>query len=186
MASEPDHSISIRFVPGFVAKNQPLESQAPPVFIRSLTAILGPDDEDRKLCPVRALREYRRRTKPFRPAKSRLFLSYQKPTKEISCASISRWLRSVIRSAYQADGEGAVSMPSGPRAHEIRAWASSLAWAHNVQISKIMDAAYWFNQGTFLDFYLRDVSRLNDDGSRGISSAVVAQQVLSSSTGSSH
>ena len=92
----------------------------------------------------------------------------------------------MIRSAYQADGEGAVSMPSGPRAHEIRAWASSLAWAHNVQISKIMDAAYWFNQGTFLDFYLRDVSRLNDDGSRGISSAVVAQQVLSSSTGSSH
>ena len=42
-----------------------------------------------------------------------------------------------------------------------------------------MEAAYWFNNGTFIEFYLREVSKLNEDGSRGISAVVAAQQQLS-------
>ena len=180
IASEADGSVSIRFVTGFLAKNQPSSTQSPPIFIKPLTSILASDDEDRKLCPVRALREYRSRTKSYRSAENkRLFLSCQSHHKDVGCATVSRWLRNTIKAAYvSADGNAA--LPDNFRAHEIRAWAASLAWAHNIQISKIMDAAYWYNNGTFLDFYLRDTSRLNEDGSRGISSAVVAQQAITS------
>ena len=66
------------------------------------------------------------------------------------------------------------------RVHEIRAWASSLAFAHSIRLSAILESAFWKSQGTFIDFYLRDVSRLREDGSRGIQSLVAAQSVLSS------
>ena len=66
------------------------------------------------------------------------------------------------------------------RAHEIRAWATSLAFAHSLPLATIMEAAFWKSQGTFIDFYLRDVSRLREDGARGIQSLVAAQSVLSS------
>ncbi|XP_076440473.1 uncharacterized protein LOC143279970 isoform X2 [Babylonia areolata] len=46
------------------------------------------------------------------------------------------------------------------------------------RLPDIMDAAYWKNPATFIDFYLRDVACLRDDGSRGIASVVVAQQAI--------
>ena len=98
-------------------------------------------------------------------------------TRDISVATISRWLRNVIRRAYVSSGTS--PSPSDYRTHEIRAWASSMAWAHNVSLNNIMDAAYWLISGTFIQFYLREVSRLNQDCSCGISSVVVAQQAIS-------
>ena len=96
---------------------------------------------------------------------------------DISKATLSRWLKNVIKAAYASPE--VVSAPNSSRPHEIRAWASSLAWVHNTSMTDILDAAYWFNQGTFIDHYLRDVSRVNSDNSRGIASVVVAQQAIS-------
>ena len=45
------------------------------------------------------------------------------------------------------------------------------------RLVSIMEAAYWFSEATFLHFYLRDVSHVKEDGSRGLS-LVAAQQVL--------
>ena len=179
---EPDGSYSLRFLPGFLAKNQPASRLAPPLFIKSLEKTLEADDLDVTLCPVRALRTYLSRAAPLRSAgKHRLFISFRESYKsDISVASISRWLRNVIKSAYV--NSGVASAPPSSRPHEIRAWASSLAWVHNASLADIMDAAYWFGQNTFIRFYLRDVARINSDGSRGVSSAVVAQQTVSRST----
>ena len=69
--------------------------------------------------------------------------------------------------------------PSPYRSHEIKAWATSLAFALNTKLGDIMEAAYWFNNCTFIKFYLREVSRLNEDGSRCISAVVAALQQLS-------
>ena len=69
------------------------------------------------------------------------------------------------------------------RAHEVRAWASSLAFAHSIPLSEVMQSAFWKSQGTFIEGYLRDVSRFREDGSRGIQSLVVAQSVISSRSG---
>ena len=43
-----------------------------------------------------------------------------------------------------------------------------------------MEAAYWKNEATFLYFYLCDVRRRREDGSFGVTAAVVAQSALAS------
>ena len=176
-AREPDGSISLRFIPEFIAKNQPAGLPSPPIFIKPLEPFLCDDDEDRTLCPVRALKTYKERTKFLRsPAKRRLFVSFRSSKMtDISCPTISRWIKTVIKAAVSKVGssQGAKSC----RAHEVRAWASSLAWANNTSLASIMEAAYWFSEATFLHFYLRDVSHVKEDGSRGLS-LVAAQQVL--------
>lgn len=176
-AREPDGSISLRFIPEFIAKNQPAGLPSPPIFIKPLEPLLCDDDEDRTLCPVRALKTYKERTKFLRsPAKRRLFVSFRSSKmSDISCPTISRWIKTVIKAAVSKVGssQGAKSC----RAHEVRAWASSLAWANNTSLASIMEAAYWFSEATFLHFYLRDVSHVKEDGSRGLS-LVAAQQVL--------
>ena len=178
VAFEPDGSMSLWFLPDFLAKNQLPGSPSPIISIKSLTSILVPDDEDRSLCPVRALRAYRKRTESFRSKRRRLLLSWNENYKDdIRRSTISRWLRQVISAAY-ARPRSEIAVFS-PRPHEIRAWASSLAFANNVSLSSLMDAAYWRSPGTFIHYYLRDVSRLREDGSRGIASAVVAQQSIS-------
>ena len=176
-AREPDGSISLRFLPEFIAKNQPAGLPSPPIFIKPLEPLLCDDDEDRVLCPVRALKFYKERTKFLRtPAKRRLFVSFRPDKRsDISSPTISRWIKTVIKTAYS---KAVTPHGSGKcRAHEVRAWATSLAWANNTSLSSIMEAAYWFNEATFIHFYLRDVAHIKEDGSRGLS-LVAAQQVI--------
>ena len=56
-----------------------------PVVIKALSRILAPDmEEDRVLCPVRALRFYLDRTKGVRGERKRLFVAFKKGyTKDI-------------------------------------------------------------------------------------------------------
>ena len=180
-AVEPDKSLSFKFIPEFVAKNQPLGLPSPPICIKALTPLLCSDDEDRTLCPVRALKIYIERTKFLRsPLKRRLFVSIREDKKsDISCASVSRWIKNVIKSAYDNAEAEDKSKVNNMKAHEVRAWAASIAWANNTSLHDIMRAAYWFGRATFFQFYLRDVSNKRSDGSKGIS-MVAAQQVCSS------
>ena len=119
----------------------------------------------------------------FHFKRRRLLLSWNENCKDdIRRSTISRWLREVITAAY-ARPRSELSVFS-PRPHEIGAWASSLAFASNISLSSLMNAAHWRSPGTFIHFYLiklRDVSRLREDGSRGVASAVVAQQTISAS-----
>ncbi|KAL8584420.1 hypothetical protein ACOMHN_032040 [Nucella lapillus] len=85
-------------------------------------------------------------------------------------------LKEVIKAAYARPNEELAVF--SPKPHDIRAWASSLAFSHSVSLQKVLDAAYWRSPGTFIQYYLQDVSRLRDDGSRGIASAVVAQHPI--------
>ena len=173
---EPDGSVSLKFLPGFLAKNQPLDTPSPPIVIKPLAPVLCPDDIDIFLCPVRCLKRYVKRTKHLRSQlKRRLFVSpLEGKHSDITVSSISRWIKNVIRQAYN---QSKASMPDDVRAHEVRAWASSLAWANNTSLKAIMEAAYWFGTPTFFNFYLRDVTQSRLDGSHGIS-VVAAQQVL--------
>ena len=170
VAFKPDGSTSLRFLPDFLAQYQLPGSPSPVISVRSLSPILAPDDEDHLLCPVRALRAYR---KSFCSERCRLLLSWNENYKDdIRRSTVSRWLWEVITAAY-ARPRSELSVFS-PRPHVIRAWTSSLAFASNISLSSLMNAAYW-RSGTFIHFYLRDVSRLREDGSMGIASAVVAQ-----------
>ena len=169
----------LSFLPEFRAKNQAASERSPVVRIPPLSKILGPDDEDRFLCPVRALKHYLNVTSPSRPEACRkLFLSVNPHfRKDVSVSTLSRWVSDVVKQAYALKGE---SLPNS-RAHEVRAWAASLALEHSVALHDILEAAFWKSESTFCNYYLRDSRVQRADGSCGIATLAVSQRVISTS-----
>ena len=120
------------------------------------------------LCPSRCLRHYWERTRPRRAAQRRLLISINPNNrKDISAGSISRWLSQTVRSAY---AQAFKDLPVlSPRAHEVRALATSAAFQHSVPVRHLLEAAYWRSENPFINFYLRDIRMTRADGSKGIS-----------------
>ena len=175
---ESNGAYSLNFLPGFLAKNQNPEDPSPKIIIQPLTNILCEDDEDRCICPVRALREYRRRTSTTRSSQKALLLSLRENrTKDISRSSLARWVKQVIVEAYTRAGVSLAGI--NPRPHEVRALSTSVAFINDCSIKSILDAAYWRSNGVFIDFYLRETARLLSQDSWGIGSLVAAQQAIS-------
>ena len=184
VAYEPDGTASLVFLPEFLAKNQHPEHPSPHVTIKPLTGFVSSSDRDALNCPVRALRLYRKRTRAIRsPGQRALFLSFnENMTKDIRVGTISRWLRDLIVLSYKCMESSDLS-PHGliplarPNAHEVRAWASTLAF-RSVSLPQLLSAAYWRSEDVFTSFYLRDVARRKEDGSWGLPSVVAAQVPL--------
>ena len=76
--------------------------------------------------------------------------------------TISRWISTVIRRAYQPDSHEHQTF-HGVSAHEVRALATSWRFAHSMSLEEVMNAASWRSNSTFSSFYLRDVSRISGD-----------------------
>ena len=171
---------TLKFLPEFLAKNQASDQPSPSLSILPLETILAPDDKDLTLCPVRALRRYLHFTKTLRYGKRRLFISHN-PSKvgDIRRPTISRWISEVVQDAYKA--EASSTSHSSHRAHELRALAASLHFCHTWRLQDVLDASFWRSRNSFIEFYLRDVEGLRQDGSRGISSVVAAQRQVSTS-----
>jgi hypothetical protein len=186
VAFEADGSMSLSFLPEFLAKNQTPGDPSPVLLIRPLTDILPVGDPDLANCPVRALKVYYAKARSRRSnSLRRLFLPLKPGRKcDIQKGTIARWIVSLVRRAYQYEakkGGGVLLPPDSIRAHEVRAWASSLAASSSCRIEDLLKAAYWRSSGVFISFYLRDVARRRADNSFGVGSAVVAQHVMSSS-----
>ncbi|XP_070183079.1 uncharacterized protein [Littorina saxatilis] len=183
---EPDGSASLRFRPDFLAKNQSPGQASPLVRVKALTSALAPGDPDSVNCPVRALRLYLARTQPIRSSSQKLlFISLlTRREKDLSKVTLARWVSSLIKQAYEwrRTKRGGV-MPSLPldsaRAHETRAWASSLAVLRSRRLEEVLTTAYWRSEDVFINFYLRDVTALRQDGSRGLPALIAAGQFLS-------
>ena len=56
-------------------------------------------NEDRRLCVVRYLSEYLKRTKDMRHGQQKLLVSYQKPHRPVSKDTVSRWLKYELKLA---------------------------------------------------------------------------------------
>ena len=157
------NSMTFSFVPDFVAKNQD-PSVFDPRFesftIPSLRDFSGGDQDEMLLCPVRAVRQYLRRTRNFRPELPRLFLSTGRRRKMVSRNTISFWIREVIRRAYASSGE---DPPLRIRAHEVRGIAPSAVFRRNFAVGQVLRAGVWSRQTTFTSFYLRDVTHRSLD-----------------------
>ena len=139
--------------PAFLTKNQSVSFTPSEIFLPSIPS-MSSVREDRLVCPVRALKWYLEKTKPVRTS-PRLFLVPRSPFQPASKDSISRWLVKVISSQANPDDH--------PRAHDIRAVASSEAWFRGVSMEDIMKAACWKTPSTFVACYLTDV--LSSEGS---------------------
>ena len=105
------------------------------------------------LDPGRALKIYLTRTKNSSFSRSRLFVPIRQDKNDITAQTISSWIRSVIKEAYSWEAQ---TLDQTPKAHELRAIASSVAFLRNVSIADVIQAVGWRSQSTFGTFYLRD------------------------------
>ncbi|KAJ8034258.1 hypothetical protein HOLleu_21019 [Holothuria leucospilota] len=136
----------VRLIPDhqFLARNQTLTFLPGDIFIPEISSASSVP-EDRKWCPVRALKWYLHRTKEVR-ASDRLFVLPRRPFTAASKDTISRWLTEVI--TPHAGGK--------VRAHQVRGMAASKALFAGVPIEDILKAAAWKTPSTFVACYLSD------------------------------
>ncbi len=103
--------------------------------------------EDKAVCPVTTLNEYISRTSPLRLSSTKLFLSFVKPHKPVSTATIARWIKSVLESSGIDT--------SVFKAHSVRGAATSHAFHSGMPLADILKLADWSNERTFRKHYLR-------------------------------
>ena len=133
--------------PSFLAKNQSESFSPTPMFLPTMSSASS-IREDRFVCPVRALKWYVEKTKALRTTNA-LFLIPRSPYSAASKDTISRWLVELISPFAAPD--------SHPRAHDVRASASSAAWFRGVPLTDILRAASWKTPSTFVSRYLTNV-----------------------------
>ena len=152
----------LSYLPEFIAKTETGSNPIPREFrLCSLSAITGRDDEERLLCPVRALKWYRHLTSSAtRPR--HLFLSVRDQTRPMSKAALSFFLRETIRTAHNSFPDS-LCTPLKVRAHDLRGIATSMLLWKNSPIASILDAACWKTRSVFANHYLRDIQRQEGD-----------------------
>ena len=143
----------LSYLPELIAKTETSSHPLPREFtLTSLMAMVGADDEERLLCPVRALRWYLRRTRSESHPRQ-LFLSMKNRECPLSKEIFSFFLRQLIKEAHKDFPEHL-----GPllriRTHDVRSVATSLLWSINRTVSDILEMASWRTQSVFADHYL--------------------------------
>ena len=134
--------------------------------------------EDRTLYPVWALRYYLDRTKDLRGSRSLLFISFKKGhTSDIRPATLSSWLKQTILLCYKQADQQALDLVQ-VKVHDIRAFAVSKAFYGGVSVDQIMQACHWKAHKTFTNFYLKDLTWLDNDNNMYVGPVVAAQTVL--------
>ena len=70
--------------------------------------------------------------------------------------------------------------------HDIRAFAASKAFYGEVSVDQIMQECHWKAHNTFTNFYLKDLTWLDNDNNMYLGLVVAAQQVLDPSPQTAH
>ena len=95
--------ILVSYLPEFLAKTESLSNPLPREFrIKSLTAVVGREDEERLLCPGRALNILAEWTADVSPRSRSLFVSPANTSGPLSKNALSFRLRETIRQAHQS------------------------------------------------------------------------------------
>ena len=126
-------------------------------FIKDLSSLVG-QEEEVKLCPVRALKIYLERTKPLvgRHVK-RLFVSPRDPNRPSSKNAIAFFIKSLVMEAHRELEPGLLPVLK-VKPHEVRAVGTSVAFKHNLSLESVMEAAQWRCNSVFASHYLKEVS----------------------------
>ena len=95
-------------------------------------------------------------------------------SRDISQAHISRWIVLAVKTAYT---EAELSYGANVTAHEVRAIATSWAYANQVAMADIMAAAFWRSSGVFQNSYFRDLAACTN-GFSTLGPIVAAQHVV--------
>ncbi len=171
--------VTLRTDPSFVSKTDLAGNRRrvlTPVTIPAISTADGySKKDDHKLCPVRSLKYYLRKTEDLRFGKKGLFVSYKTGhSKDIAKNTISFWLRKTISCAYSSASEEHLKKFQ-IRPHEIRALASSWAFLKNIAMEEVMESCSWRSKNTFIRHYLRDMTEVGDQLQR-LGPLIVAQK----------
>jgi hypothetical protein len=151
--------VTLYFRPGFLAKNERSDFSATPIF---LPYISKSELRARRLsCPVRALKWYVDRTQTVRNDIEQLFITNVKPYRPAAKSTLAGWLVDVIVSS------GAVQHPNQqgkPRAHSVRAYSSSWAFAKGLSVADIINTVCWKTETTFISAYLKEIGTTTQKG----------------------
>ena len=107
-------------------------------------------DKNKKLCLVRVLSEYIKRTKELRST-TKLLISTIKPVGAASKSTVSRWVKVVM-------GKAGIDITFKP--HSTRSASSSKASMHGIPMSTIMKTAGWSNAKFFSNFYEKPIQQV--------------------------
>lgn len=141
----------------FRAKNDNKTKRLPRNFlVKSLCDLVG-REEERKLCPVRALRQYLERTRPLRGNIKNLFLAPKNSNRPASKNALAYYLRATVLEAHKEVSEESLKLYR-VKSQEVRAVSTSLAFAHNLSIETVVEAAQWRSNSVFASHYLKEVA----------------------------
>ena len=132
---DPNQSVKLCVLPGFIYKNQRLNRTPPNV------EVLPMPEEPFSICPVRNLLTYLQVSPAVRGP---LFLNSKTGVK-LHPLSISILLCDVIEEAYPG------SLPQG---HDVRRVASSIAWTRGLDPADIAKRVFWRSTNVFINRYL--------------------------------
>ena len=111
--------------------------------------------KDLDLCPRAHLLSYIKESQPLRGAGqsviNQLFISYVKPHKAVSSATIARWLKVVL---HEASVDTSLY-----KAHSFRSAATSNALFKGASLADILKHADWSSVNTFNRFYNKPIVR---------------------------
>ena len=178
--SNLDGSLTLRTKIGFLAKNQ-LPSRAPDsINIPKLSNFCHTNDSfNMKLCPIRAVKIYLKRTKSIRKGRDRLFI----PTRgdhDLHKSTISKWVKFTIKNAYNSISSSQSRLLK-IKPHELRALSTSWAYLNFIPMEEIIKAAVWSSSSLFASHYLRDFKNQSVNLHK-VGPLVVAQKVTGGST----
>ena len=114
-----------------------------------VTALLIEKDIDKKLCPIRCLRHYLRRTKGLRGKDTALFVISQSPFNPAARPTVAQWVKTIMA---KAGIDISIYAP-----HSVRSASSSKAFNMGISVSHIMRKAGWTKENTFIKHYLKEL-----------------------------
>ena len=153
----------LSYLPEFLAKTEKVTNPLPREFrLRSLASLVGPSDEERLLCPVRALHYVLKKTEGLSHKPRHLFVSPSNTSKPLSKNAMSFLLKETILQAHQSFPEE-LQQSLKVRAHDIRGIATSLNFSRNLSFASILEAASWKTPSVFANHYLKDLERIEGD-----------------------
>ena len=160
----------------FRAKNDNKVRRLPRSFVvKSLSQLVG-HEEERKLCPVRALRYYLERTKSLRGNTKNLFLAPRNTSRPASKNGLAYYLRTTVLEAHREVSEETLRLCK-VKSQEVRAVSTSLSFAHNLSIDAVVEAAQWRSNTVFASHYLKEVS-LQYENCRSLGPIVAAGTII--------
>ncbi|MPC77169.1 hypothetical protein E2C01_071616 [Portunus trituberculatus] len=150
--------MTFSLAPDFLAKTQlPGDVLQSDFTIPALTEYLADLVGDRLLWPVRAIREYLRRTRGCRARCSRLFVMVTEPRRVVHPHTIYHWICQVIQRAHVNVSEENMRLVR-VKAHDVRAVATSALFRKIWNIPAVLWAGTWKSMSTLASFYLRDIT----------------------------